>query len=174
MINASYYSPAPPLAVLVQSDSVKTTSWGSCIDLFSADLKLQPFSSSHCPWQSLFWKQKDAVKATAGVWSGSEAWDSLSGDMGAAGQTRLRCRQGTERGTQRGHLNVLFFASICKPWVKRHHMFSCGQSSQGKWYEIKSELGRQSSLHPSSVSTRVSPVQYERQSTKVAVQGRIK
>lgn len=151
MIKSSYYSPAPPLLLLVQSVCVKKTSWGSCTDLFSPDLKLQPFFFQHCPWHSLFWEKKDALNTTSGVWSGSEGSDSLSGAKSAAGQAWLSFRQGSEREAQRGHLNVLFFASIWKPLVKRNHMFSWHEGSQGKWHEIRRELGKWSSLHSSSV-----------------------
>lgn len=165
MINSSYYSPAPALALVVQSDCVKKTSWGSCIDLFSADLKLQPFSFQHCPWKSLFWEKRDALIATSGVWSGSEASDSLSGAKSAAGQTWFSFRQGNEREAQRGHLNVLYFCIYLETTNKKEpYVFLI-------WGLTREMVGnkegvRKVKLFPLIFSTGVSPVQHERQNTR--------
>lgn len=150
MINSSYYSPAHLLALLVQTDCVKKTSWGSCIDLFSADLKLQPFSFQYCPWQSLFWEKKDALQAASGVWPGSEASVSVSGVRGAAGQTWGSFRWGNTGRLKGGISTVSFLASTWKPREKRNHLFSWHEGSQWKRYEIRRELGKWNSLHSSS------------------------
>lgn len=143
MINASHYFPVPLFPVLMQSDSVKMTSWGSFIDSFWADVKLQPFSFLHCPWYSL-----EAEQAAPGACLGLKWGYGWSRTDLAQGQ------EGNREGESKGHLNVLSLSFSLSLFIFFFCIYLQAMSKKSPYVFLPSELTREMVWHKPSNVTR--------------------